>query len=103
MPCRSIYGEQGNGLIPPILFTIFINDLPGWVSSNCRIFTDDTKLYNVTANCVQLQDDINDLQKWSEIWNLYFNADKCKVMHIGNNNQRCDYTNYYEIKCYGDY
>ena len=29
-----------------------------WVSSNCIIFADDTKLYNVTANCVQLQDDI---------------------------------------------
>ena len=26
------------------------------------------------------------------MWNLYFNADKCKVMHVGINNQRFYYT-----------
>ena len=78
-------GIPQGSILGPILFTIFINDLPEWVSSNCTILADDTKLYNVTANCVQLQDDIDHLQKWSEMWNLYFNADKCKVIHVGSN------------------
>ena len=83
---KVLSGIPQGSILGRILFTIFINDLPEWVSSNCTIFADDTKLYNVTANCVQLQDDIDDLQKWSEMWNL------CKVMHVGSNNQRCDYT-----------
>ena len=81
---------QGN-ILGPILFTIFINDLPNWVSS-CKIFADDTKLYDVASNHVQIQTDIDALQRWSDKWNLYFNTDKCKVMHIGLNNQRYNYT-----------
>jgi hypothetical protein len=30
-----------------------------------------------------LQDDLDRLQGWSEKWNLYFNASKCNVLHIG--------------------
>ena len=42
-------GIPHGSILGPILFTIFMNDLPEWVSSNCTIFADDTKLYNVTA------------------------------------------------------
>jgi len=30
-----------------------------------------------------LQENLDSLQSWSDIWQLKFNADKCKVMHIG--------------------
>ena len=30
-----------------------------------------------------LQEDLDKLSSWSEIWQLKFNAEKCKVMHIG--------------------
>jgi len=30
-----------------------------------------------------LQEDLDNLSSWSEIWQLKFNAEKCKVMHIG--------------------
>ena len=32
------------------------------------------------------------IYKKADKWNLYFNTDKCKVMHIGLNNQRYNYT-----------
>ena len=32
----------------PLLFTIFINDLPDCVKSALKIFTDDTKIYMLT-------------------------------------------------------
>ena len=32
------------------------------------------------------------MQRWSDKCNLYFNTDKCKVMHIGPNSQRYNYT-----------
>ena len=62
------------------------------IYSCCKIFADDTKLYDVASNCTQIQKYIDALQKWSDKWNLYFNADKCKVMHIGLHNQRFNYT-----------
>ena len=73
-------------ILGPVLFTLFINDLPDCVESTCKIFADDTKLYNTTQNKDIIQDDIRKLQEWSEKWNLYFNASKCKVMHMGRNN-----------------
>ena len=76
-------GIPQGSILGPILFTIFINDLPNWVSSCCKIFVDDTKLYDVASNNVQIQTDIDALQRWSDKWNLYLDTDKCKVMHIG--------------------
>ena len=91
-PAQVTSGIPQGSILRPILFTIFINDLPDCVSSCCKIFADDTKLYDVASNCTQIQKDIDPLQKWSDKWNLYFNADKCKVMHIGLHNQRFNYT-----------
>jgi hypothetical protein len=53
-----------------------------------KLFADDTKLYGLTnsiTDCEAIQQDINILQRWSEMWLLEFNARKCKVMHIGKN------------------
>ena len=82
---------QGSTL-GPILFTIFINDLPDQVESYCKIFADDTKIYNITSESKQLQDDINSMIMWSEHWQLYFNTGKCKRMHIGKTNSKQEYT-----------
>lgn len=35
--------------------------------------------------------DINNLQDWSQTWNLYFNVQKCKVLHVGKKNPRHEY------------
>ena len=70
----------------PVLFTIFINDLPDEVNSFCKIFADDTKIYDKSTNHNRLQEDLNRLQNWSDKWNLYFKVEKCKVLHVGKNN-----------------
>jgi len=33
-----------------------------------------------------LQEDLTKLYNWSQDWQMDFNIDKCKVMHIGRNN-----------------
>ena len=39
-----------------------------------------------------LQHDLQQLEKWSEEWQLHFNPSKCKVMHLGHQNPNRDYT-----------
>jgi len=34
---------------------------------------------------MDLQEDLTNLQNWSDKWLLQFNAEKCKVMHVGHN------------------
>ena len=38
-----------------------------------------------------LQDDIYEFCRWTTKWLLFFNANKCKVLHIGNKNSRFGY------------
>ena len=33
-----------------------------------------------------LQRDLDRLVRWSEVWQMKFNVDKCKVMHMGRGN-----------------
>ena len=57
-------GIRQGSILGPILFIIYINDLPGVVGSVCRLFADDCKLYrNIKsdADLKELQDDIDRL------------------------------------------
>ena len=38
------------------------------------------------------QEMLNNLETWSQEWQLLFNRSKCKVMHFGKNNTRQLYT-----------
>ena len=79
-------GIPQGSVLGPILFTIFINDLPISLMSHVKIFADDTKIYNSVDNCTLLQDDLDKLIEWSEKWLLPFNIEKCSVVHYGKNN-----------------
>ena len=43
------------------------------------------------ATVKQLQEDLERIGEWSEKWQMPFNLDECKVMHIGhkNKNEKC--------------
>ncbi|MCD9088845.1 hypothetical protein, partial [Stenotrophomonas sp. SY1] len=42
-------------------------------------------------NQLDIQENLDKLHQWSEKWLMKFNTSKCKVMHIGKNNSKCDY------------
>ena len=79
-------GIPQGSVLGPLLFTIFINDLPDSIASHIKIFADDTKIYNSTDNSLVLSTDLNTLVGWSDMWLLPFNVDKCKVLHYGKRN-----------------
>ena len=91
-------GVPQGSVLGPILFLIYINDIDDaidCVSTLLKKFADDTKIASVTdtlTQCQQLQDQINALQRWAEIWQMSFNIDKCVVMLLGLNNINFTYT-----------
>jgi len=82
-------GVPHGSVLGPFLFLIFINDLDSKILSKILKFADDTKLFdkaNMAADRECLQKGLNTLFKWSEIWQMSFNIDKCKVRHLGGRN-----------------
>jgi hypothetical protein len=80
-----ISGIPQGSVLGPILFVIYINDLPDMLNSECYLFADDTKLFNeINSKRDQelLQQDLNTLHEWSKKWLLNFHPDKCKVLSI---------------------
>lgn len=62
---KVLNGIPQGSILGPVLFTIFINDLPDNICSNCKIYADDTKIYNNSNNKDILQADLYTLQQWS--------------------------------------
>ena len=88
-------GVPQGSVLGPILFIYYINDLPLSVDCSIKIFADDTKAYfpiNSLSDKSILQESINSLVQWSERWQLKFNSDKCKILHIGKNNPKYEYS-----------
>ena len=87
-------GIPQGSVIGPILFIIFVNEMPDIVHSHILMFADDTKIFKDIRNATDsscLQDDINALQEWANQWQLRFNTDKCKRLHIGRSNAKHQY------------
>ena len=79
-------GVPQGSILGPILFLLYVNDLPDAVSSSTiATFADDTKLFKRIASNTdsnKLQEDLNTLEQWSTSSNLAFNPTKCKVETI---------------------
>ena len=70
-------GVPQGSVLGPILFIIYVNDIPDIVKSSVLIFADDTKIFATTDQANTLQEDLNNLMKWAELWELTFNVIKC--------------------------
>jgi hypothetical protein len=86
-------GVPQGSVLGPILFLIFINDLDS-VAPMVEIitkFADDTKLGNTVdtqKGREELQEALNQMSNWARTWGMEFNIKKCKIMHVGHNNEK---------------
>ena len=84
-PAPVLSGVPQGSVFGPILFSIFINNLPDNINSTVRFFADDCVLYrNIRRSVDQqiLQDDLNILSQWEEAWLMKFNVAKCQSMRV---------------------
>ena len=72
-------------VLGPLLFLLYVNDLPDNLKSSIRLFADDALLYGVMTNEEdgdQLQEDLQQLEVWQCKWQMVFNPTKCKTICI---------------------
>lgn len=89
-----LYGEKSECIIPnssvpqgsilsPLLFALFINDLPDLIHTKILLYADDLKLFTKINNindAHKLQIDINAISNWCERNDIRLNKEECYVV-----------------------
>ncbi len=82
-------GVPQGSIIGPILFILFVNDLPDCLNTNTELalYADDTKIWRPIKSYtdhLSLQNDINNLNRWALENKMKFHFQKCKIVSIFN-------------------
>ena len=79
-------GVPQGTVLGPLLFLVYINDLPNCVnSSTIRLFADDCLIYreiHSQQDTEYLQTDLDALQTWERRWLMSFHPQKCQLLRI---------------------
>ena len=75
-------GVPQGSILGPILFLIYINDLPNGIKSIFKTFVDNTSLFSIVKdkNCsaVELKNDLRIISNWAFQWKMLLNPDPNK-------------------------
>ena len=91
-------GVPQGTVLAPLLFLLYINDITTSVNSTIRLYADDVLIYRVINSendCLILQNDINKLEHWADLWSMKFNPTKC--VHLTITNKRTSFKHSYSI------
>ena len=78
-------GVQQGTVLGPLLFLLYINDMPMKVSPTARLLADDSLLFRripSSQDIISLHEDLDRLQQWEKEWQMSFNPTKCVVVRI---------------------
>ena len=94
-PSEVIYGVLQGSILGPLLFLLFINDLPLFLENKSTfvdLYADDTTVYYIdqdkSALERHLQSSLDSLQKWCRQNGMVLNNEKTKVMLIMSRQKR---------------
>ena len=70
-------GVPQGSILGPLLFFIYINDLPNGVQSDPKFFSDDTSLFStvqdITTSTASLNNDLTKISEYAGQWKMNFN------------------------------
>ena len=75
-------GVPHGSVLGPLFFLIYINDMSKNLSSNTKLFADDTSTFctvkNVNLSTDQLNSNLEKISNWTHHWKMSFNPDPKK-------------------------
>ena len=74
-------------MLGPLLFILYINDLPNKIKSSLRLYADDVILYSEIhseQDVIRLQKDLDTIAQSAETWQMKLNLAKCEHLIITN-------------------
>ena len=85
-PKKILIGVPQGSVLGPLLFIIYINDLPYDLLNPCKLYADDSKLIARVDNdqeYTQTQIDLDTICRWCVEWDMELNYKKCKLIQFG--------------------
>ena len=78
-------GVPQGSILGPLLFLIYINDLPNELKANAKLFADDASLFTLVKDKNESTSILNNglllISKWAYYWKMLFNPDPTKPAH----------------------
>ena len=94
-PAKVLSGVPQGTVLGPLLFLMYINDIPNGLKSNVSLFADDCVVYRpikTASDCDLLQRDLKLLERWSSRWLMSFKPDKCSVIRFSRCKAKIEHT-----------
>ena len=86
------YGIPQGSVLGPLLFSIYVNDLPCFLSDKCEMFADDTTLHSCDSDPSilnkKLQLNLEKVIDWTELNHMALNSQKTKCMYVSARQKR---------------
>jgi hypothetical protein len=97
--CNLTLGVPQGSTLGPMLFMLFVNDLPMYINNGrCAMYADDTVVYvssdTVAGASQSLNDVLNNVHNWFTSNRLVLNVSKSNAMLIGNGSAAENHNNF---------